>query len=320
MDVGAAQYLAERRAEAEALLEERDGRITLRADVAHYGCPYCGSTEGIPYAGALAADRMGYEYRECAMCGIVYPWPRLNAETLRWRATSPSMNHYLQRSLSVEPERLTPPFPEPFFRGMAGRRVLEVGPGAGRLLRFLRSVGADVLGVEPNEVAAKFCQAAGCPTLRESFEEDLITRSLLTPGSFDAVIFSESLPHLFDMKAALRLARTLLKPGGTLVVKAFDIAGVHLRLFVQASRGIDGLSIPTNGSARTYRRIIGQEGFLVRKFYRQPGSLLDQAGFCWPALRRRWARLAFRGLDLVADAGLRICGHSRNFVLVAEKV
>ena len=318
-DIGAAQYLAERRAEADALLEERDGDLTLRADVAHFGCPYCRSTENAPYAGALGADRAGYVYRECGTCGIVYPWPRLNAETLRWRATSPSLNRYLERSLAAEPEAVAPPFPEPLFRGLAGRQVLEVGPGAGRLMRYLGSLGACVTAVEPNPVAARFCEVLGGRVLQEFFEDDLLQRGLLIPQAFDAVIFFESLYHLFDLKMALATARTLLRPGGLLIVKAFDLDSLQLRYFTLASRGLDGLSIPANGSARTYRRMVQAEGFSVRTVHRQPGSLLDQAGFHWSACQRRWARRALRALDMAADAGLRLLGHSRNFVLVAEK-
>jgi hypothetical protein len=103
------------------------------------------------------------------------------------------------------------------------------------------------------------------------------------------------------------------------VLKGFDVGSLHLRFFIPASRGIDGLGMPINGSPETYRRILEGEGFAVRRIYRQPGSLLDQAGFHWPAVRRRRLRRALRGLDMVADGALRLLGHSRNFVLVAEK-
>ncbi len=320
MDASLARYLAERRTEAEGLLEERDGVLTLRADVAHFGCPYCGLTGGKVYTGTLSANALGYTYRQCGTCGIVYPYPRLNAEGLRRRATCSAINAFVARSLANEPEQVAPPFPAALFRGLAGRDVLEVGPGAGRVLRFLRSIGARPIGVEPNLEAARFCRAVGCSIIQDFFEEELLLRDTLVPGTFDAVIFWESLYHLFSVRDALKLARALLREGGLLVVKAFDIESFYLRYFLPASRGIDGMSIPTNASAATYRRIIEREGFVVRRVYRHAGSVLDQVGFHWPAMRRRSTRRILRVLDMAAYRILRLLGPSRNFVLLAEKV
>lgn len=140
------------------------------------------------------------------------------------------------------------------------------------------------------------------------------------PGGFDAVVFMESIYHFFDLREALETALALLcGRGGKLILKAFDVDSFPIRCLRNASLGINGLSIPVNGSPRLYGRMLGENGFHVLRVYRCPSDVLACIGLRREAVGSRLALAVLRGLAKASDVALRAAGESRNFVLVAEK-
>ena len=103
---------------------------------------------------------------------------------------------------------------------ISGRRVADVGCGAGASSRELAGLGAEVLGVEPDPIQAEKNRAAD-PIARVTFAEGGAQELPLADGSTDLVVFFRSLHHVpIDlMDAALVEAARVLKPGtGTLCV------------------------------------------------------------------------------------------------------
>lgn len=86
--------------------------------------------------------------------------------------------------------------------------MLEVGCGKGELARALADAGWDVLAIDP--------AAPDGPIFRRLKLEDVDE-----PESFDAVVAARSLHHVTDLEAALDRIRTLLRPGGVLVLDEF---------------------------------------------------------------------------------------------------
>ena len=100
---------------------------------------------------------------------------------------------------------------EAFVREQVGpppARLLEIGCGAGALALALDAAGYDVVAVDP--VAPE-----GPIFRRMRFEE------LDEPGRFDAVVASSSLHHVHDLDAVFEKVRSLLRPGGAVVVDEF---------------------------------------------------------------------------------------------------
>jgi SAM-dependent methyltransferase len=87
-------------------------------------------------------------------------------------------------------------------------RLLELGCGSGALARALDAAGYAVVAVDP--VAPE-----GPIFRRTRFEE------LDEPGPFDAVLASSSLHHVHDLDAVLGRMRSLLRPGGAVVIDEF---------------------------------------------------------------------------------------------------
>jgi len=101
---------------------------------------------------------------------------------------------------------------------VAGRRILDVGCGAGPLLESLRDRGAIVTGVEPS---AKMLELA-----RQRLGEGAVLHQAGLGGAplpfpddaFDDVVACLVLHYLEDWKAPLAELRRVLAPGGRLIV------------------------------------------------------------------------------------------------------
>lgn len=102
---------------------------------------------------------------------------------------------------------------------VSGRDVVDVGCGAGGLVRFLRHAGASVTGVECGE--AMIGQAReNDPEHASAYIEGVGQDLPLDSESVDLVVFSYSLHHVpaDQLSPALAEAARVLRPGGQLAV------------------------------------------------------------------------------------------------------
>jgi O-antigen biosynthesis protein len=117
----------------------------------------------------------------------------------------------------------------------SNKRVLDVGCSTGYLAETLQAFGNTVSGVEYQPAAA----AQARPHLAELVVGDLETLDLvaeLGEGRFDVVVYGDVLEHLRDPLPALRQARRLLAPGGSVVISVPNIAHGDVRLALLKGR------------------------------------------------------------------------------------
>lgn len=154
-----------------------------------------------------------------------------------------------------------------------GRRLLDVGCGRGAFLDVARAHGLDTTGLEPSPAAASFA-AQRHPVIATPV-------AALTPrvGQFDVITLWDVLEHLADPGAALRSLRSLLSPGGFLVILTPMMGSAYDRLAVASHR-------ITGGRARQLVRMCWSEDHLTRF---QPDGLLSMLvgqGFSPVSVRR----------------------------------
>ena len=119
-----------------------------------------------------------------------------------------------------------------YFRARAMRRlmprgrVLDVGCGRGVMLKYLKSWGYRVDGVELDTVAA----ARARHNLRQKIFHTLEEPVQSLPQQYQAICFWHSLEHLPEPGKTLRTADRLLAPGGVLVISAPHMASLQGRL------------------------------------------------------------------------------------------
>ncbi len=99
----------------------------------------------------------------------------------------------------------------------AGKRVLEIGAGPGSITKVLRAQGNHIVALEVDQTAIPFlkkhCDRVVSADLNRADWPDLFEGE-----RFDAVIAADVLEHLTDPWSTLERMRTLLAPGGVLVI------------------------------------------------------------------------------------------------------
>src|SRR5574340_816534 len=96
-----------------------------------------------------------------------------------------------------------------------GGRLLEIGCGAGENLAHLAQLGWQVEGIEPDPKAASVARNRGLV-----ITEGSLNVHSFSPASFDAIILSHVIEHLNNPLEVTKICRTLLRPGGLLVMLA----------------------------------------------------------------------------------------------------
>ena len=99
-------------------------------------------------------------------------------------------------------------------------RVLDVGSGAGGLLRPLLTAGHLVRGWERDEALVARANADGVPTVHLDGNVDR------EPGRYDVVLVNHTLSHADDLDVAVRSLAEALAPGGILAVEFHSALGI----------------------------------------------------------------------------------------------
>ncbi|WP_127479720.1 class I SAM-dependent methyltransferase [Nocardioides pantholopis] len=123
--------------------------------------------------------------------------------------------------MAAEYARARPPYPPPLYEALSevgvigpGRRVLEVGAGAGLATRELARRGCAVVALEPGpELASLARRSVPDATVIEQRLED----ADLPEHSFDSAVAATSL-HWVDLTVGLPALHAALRPGGWLGV------------------------------------------------------------------------------------------------------
>ncbi len=194
---------------------------------------------------------------------------------------------------------------ERLLGGLGGVRWLDFGAGNGGLVRHvLQTTSASAQGFEEGAIAAE-ARAVGIPMLTAAELEQ-------APARFDVVTAIEVLEHTLDPLAELRRIRSLLAPGGLLLLTTGNAAPFAARL-TQWSYVIPEIHI-SFFEPRTLVRALGSSGF-------RPGPMPSGTGFDDVLkfkvlknlrIRRRNAmtdRIPARPLAAAADRKTRLSRH-----------
>ncbi len=192
-------------------------------------CPICG--QPLRDSRVRGRDRLitgdgPFTVMECVDCEYGFTLPQLSEEELAryypseyfdfWgysdRPGANPLHRLLERFRSWSATRSY--HRQPYvLDGVIPGRMLDVGCGSGDLLEHFAKRGWEIYGIDPSAsavaAAAKRGAAVHQGTLRDQPWQ---------PGSFALITFQHALEHIEEPVEALKRARTLLAPGGLLVI------------------------------------------------------------------------------------------------------
>ncbi len=172
-------------------------------------------------------DKHDIPYYACPACDFVFSRPATNANFENAiEDFEPSYLDYLQGSAEDEINHATLLRWAESFRPLRDERVLDVGVGSGKFVRFLRSRGARASGLEPAApVYARFLSQE--PFFSAKTVEELAADP---PEAFRTVFACDVLEHVADPEPFLAAIARLLAPGGVLLVSTPDVGSAFARV------------------------------------------------------------------------------------------
>ena len=133
---------------------------------------------------------------------------------------------------------------------LAGKRVLEIGPGTGALGHLIAGAGADYRAVEPFGVCYEAAVAA-FPELRPLIHRGPFGTAGFAEDSFDLVVMTDTLEHIPEPREFLSGLIRFIGPSGRLYVEVPNESIFPLKAFVRRLFGMYGRGYPTNPEHRS---------------------------------------------------------------------
>ena len=224
-----AEYRALDRAwtETSSTVLDGAGRFLPGADIER-DCPLCGAPGA---QGQRLFEKLGMKIVKCPVCGLTYSRNVLREDfdrQLYIDSASQSSYQDLKRNEAYAAlERVKCRYIVQRLGDFHARpaRLLDIGPGNGRLLEAAAASGWDTLGIEANAQFALACRERGVPVL-EGFFPDVLPQD----KRFEAIALLDVIEHLHEPLRLLRTAASRLSSAGVLVVQAPNVDSLLVQL------------------------------------------------------------------------------------------
>ena len=170
-------------------------------------------------AGELTSDEPSFplDLNCCRTCGFVQLADVVSPELLfndylYVSSTSPAfVKHFEELGQEITSQ----------FRVPAGSLAIDIGSNDGILLKPLKQLGWNVLGVDPAHAIAARATDDGIETLPRFFSPELAQEIRTTYGPAHLITATSAFPHIDDLDAVITGVKTLLAPGGVFLVEAY---------------------------------------------------------------------------------------------------
>lgn len=206
-------------------------------------CYLCGSSNRTHRETAqedLTGKPGDFTFVSCTDCGLVYQHPRLTIEHIKDYYDDEYIAHRKEQSWG----HLTPFFEwlmskldrdkDAIVRGAckldARTQVLDVGCGAGGFLAHIqKKYDCECVGVDFKDLSAVIDSLS--PDRAIDFRCGTLAEVDLPPHSFDLITMWHFLEHDYDPLETLKVARTLLRPGGQMVIEVPRLDSVSQSIY-----------------------------------------------------------------------------------------
>ncbi len=259
-----------------------------------HACPICTGAELRHYCRVPSRFNPGefIRYERCDGCGVVLRNPRLPAAY--------RLDRYAEFGYSAEAKKLDRKSQVHYWFMMqvinrllplgGGRRLLDLGCGAGGLLVEARAAGFDVMGLElSRDLAQHVRDNLGIP-----IHQGLVGDQALDGRRFDVITSSQVFEHLLDPRQTLADVRAHLAPGGVILIEVPNLRDIRERIR-RGSTMDDSHLFYFNRPSLT--RLLKDGGFQVLQVHEglRPYRFLGDRARRWPV---PWMRAAEQALSV----------------------
>jgi SAM-dependent methyltransferase len=185
-------------------------------------CPLCGSERT-----AVLFTKQDTDYWGCSACRFRFATPPINpnlANTLD--GYEKAYLQYLEADASDAANFASLYQWMKRFGPLDGKRLLDVGAGSGKFVRFLRARGVDAHGIEPSR--ALFDRFLG---KEAAFTCAMLDRYRSTAPAFDIVTAFDVIEHVPDPVGFLGDVAALLEPGGVFFASTPNVGSFPAKVF-----------------------------------------------------------------------------------------
>ena len=203
-----------------------------KPETEYINCPLCQSTD---YKKILTKFEMNLV--KCRKCSLIYANPRIQeSEILRRYTSSFFFDEYLPAFKATLKHYDLDTIRSHFFLFLQlitkyytpGKRLLDIGCGAGFFLKAAEEIGWEAEGVEISPIASDYAQNIVKVKVLEGKLEDLY----LPSEKYDLVILTEIIEHLMNPLKTLKEINRVLKKHGILIISTPDYKSLS-RLFLR---------------------------------------------------------------------------------------